>query len=43
LIKAGKILLWINVTDAADERLAFQVLLAHSTNSVGAHDIAQSG
>jgi hypothetical protein len=35
---AGKILFWIRVVDADDERCAYQNLLAHSSNSVGVHD-----
>jgi len=37
-VGAGKILLWIRVADAHDERRAYQTLLAHSSNSVGVHD-----
>jgi hypothetical protein len=39
VVQAGKILLWIRIYDAADERCAFQVLLAHSSDSVSVHDI----
>jgi hypothetical protein len=42
-IEAGKILLWIRVTDADDERRANQSLLAHSSNSVGVHDLVLPG
>jgi hypothetical protein len=37
---AGKISFWIKVVDADDERCAYQNLLAHSSNSVGVHDLA---
>ena len=36
---AGKILFWIQIFDADDERGAYQSLLAHSSNSVGVHDL----
>lgn len=36
---AGKILLWIRLTDADDERHAYQSLLAHSSDVVGVHDL----
>jgi hypothetical protein len=36
---AGKILLWIRLTDADDERRAYQSLLAHSSDVVGVHDL----
>jgi hypothetical protein len=42
-VEAGKILFWIRVTDADDERRAYQTLLAHSSNSVGVHDLALPG
>jgi hypothetical protein len=38
-VRVGRILLWIRVADADDERLAYQSLLAHSSNSVGVHDL----
>ena len=38
-VEGGKILLWIRLTDADDERRAYQSLLAHSSNSVGVHDL----
>ena len=38
-IEEGKILLWIRLTDADEERRAYQGLLAHSSNSVGVHDL----
>lgn len=37
-VEAGKILFWIRAADVADERRAYQTLLAHSSNSVGVHD-----
>jgi hypothetical protein len=42
-IQAGGILLWVRVTDADDERLAYQSLLVHSSNSVGVHDLVLPG
>ena len=42
-LQAGKILFWIQVGDAADERRACQTLLAHSSNSVGVHDLILPG
>jgi hypothetical protein len=42
-VQAGRILLWIRVADADDERLAYQCLLAHSSNSVGVHDLMVPG
>jgi hypothetical protein len=38
-VEGGKILLWIRLTDADDERRAYQSLLTHSSNSVGVHDL----
>ena len=38
-VQDGKILLWIRLTDADDERRAYQSLLANSSNSVGVHDL----
>lgn len=38
-IEEGKILLWIRLADADEERRAYQSLLAHSSNSVGVHDL----
>ena len=38
-VEAGKILLWIWLTDADDERRAYQSLLANSSSSVGVHDL----
>lgn len=38
-VGAGKILLWIRLTDADDERRAYQSLLAHSSDVVGVHDL----
>jgi hypothetical protein len=37
-VLAGKILLWIRVADADDERRAQQSLLALSSNTIGVHD-----
>ena len=42
-VRAGKILFWIRVGDADDERRAYQSLLAHSSNSVGVHDLVLPG
>jgi hypothetical protein len=42
-ILAGKILLWVRVADADDERRASQTMLAHSSNSVGVHDLVLPG
>ena len=42
-VHAGRILLWIRVADADDERLAYHCLLAHSSNSVGVHDLMMPG
>ena len=42
-VQEGRILLWIRVADADDERRAYQGLLAHSSNSVGVHDLALPG
>ena len=41
--EAGKILFWIRVRDAHDERHAYRMLLAHSSNSVGVHDLVLPG
>ena len=41
--EAGKILFWIKVGDADDERRACQMLLVHSSNSVGVHDLMLPG
>ncbi len=38
-VEDGKILLWIRLADADDERRAYQSLLANSSNSVGVHDL----
>jgi hypothetical protein len=38
-VHAGKILLWITLADADDERRAYQTLLAHSSGVVGVHDL----
>jgi hypothetical protein len=42
-VRAGKILFWIRVAGADDERRANQSLLAHSSNSVGVHDLTLPG
>jgi hypothetical protein len=42
-VKLGKILLWIRVSNADEERRAYQSLLAHSSNSVGVHDLVLPG
>jgi hypothetical protein len=42
-VEAGKILFWIRVGDAHDERRAYLTLLAHSSNSVGVHDLTLPG
>jgi hypothetical protein len=42
-VQAGKILFWIRVGDAHDERRTCQTLLAHSSNSVGVHDLMLPG
>jgi hypothetical protein len=38
-VEAGKILKWIRVVDADDERRACQGLLTTTSNSVGVHDL----
>ena len=42
-VLAPRILLWIRVGDADDERLAYKCLLVHSSNSVGVHDLVLPG
>jgi hypothetical protein len=42
-VEAGRILFWIRVADADDERRACLSLLAHSSNSVGVHDLMLPG
>jgi len=42
-VQAGKILHWIRVADAEDERRAYQSLLAYSSDSVGVHDLVPPG
>ena len=42
-VQAGRILFWIKVADADDERNAYQTFLAHSSDSVGVHDIVLPG
>ena len=38
-VEDGKILLWVQLFDYADERRAYQSLLASSSTSVGVHDL----
>jgi hypothetical protein len=38
-VEAGKILFWIPVPHADEERRAYQSLLAYSSSSVGVHDL----
>jgi hypothetical protein len=42
-VHAGKILFWIQVANADEERRACQTLLAHSSNSVDVHDLVRPG
>ena len=42
-VQTGRILLWIRVADADDERQAYQTFLARSSNSVGVHDLVLPG
>ena len=42
-VHARKIVFWIKVTDADQERRAYQTLLVHSSNSVGVHDLVLPG
>jgi hypothetical protein len=42
-VRGGKILLWIRVINADEERHANQTLLATSSNSVGVHDLMLPG
>jgi hypothetical protein len=39
-VEIGKIQLWVELTDAREERAAYESLLACSSNSVGVHDLA---
>jgi hypothetical protein len=39
VVESGKILKWIRLANADDERRACQSLLANSSNSVGVHDL----
>ncbi|HXF54419.1 MAG TPA: hypothetical protein VNK52_09890 [Hyphomicrobiaceae bacterium] len=39
LVETGKILLWVLLADAEDERRACQSLLIHSSDAVGVHDL----
>jgi hypothetical protein len=38
-VEEGKVLLWAQLFDNDDERRAYQILLATSSNSVGVHDL----
>jgi hypothetical protein len=40
-VEDGKIVLWVQLFDANDERRAYQTLLAHSSDSVGVHDLSR--
>jgi hypothetical protein len=42
-VAAGKIVFWVLVSDADDERRAFQALLAHSSSAVGVHNFVLPG
>ena len=42
-VQAGKIVLWIPISDANDERHAYASLLAHSSDIVGVHDLIVPG
>jgi len=42
-VEAGKIVPWIQVSDALDERRACEWLLARSSSSVNVHDVALPG
>jgi len=39
-VLTGKILFWIEIMEADDERRAYQNLLAHGSDCVGFHDLA---
>ena len=41
-VERGKIILWVQLSGADDERRAYQSLLANSSNSVGVHDLVAS-
>ena len=41
-VEQGRIVLWVQLSDADDERRAYQSLLANSSNSVGVHDLVAS-
>ena len=41
-VAAGKIILWVQLFDNDDERRAYRILLARSSNSVGVHDIVRA-
>jgi hypothetical protein len=42
-VQAGKIVLWLPISDADDERHAYATLLAHSSDLVGVHDLVMPG
>jgi hypothetical protein len=42
-VQAGKIMLWLPISDADDERHAYASLLAHSSDLVGVHDLVVPG
>ena len=42
-VQAGKILLWLPISDTDDERHAYASLLAHSSDIVGVHDLVVPG
>jgi hypothetical protein len=39
-VESGSVLMWLRLADADEERRACQCLLAHSSNSVGVHDLS---
>ena len=39
VVEDGRIVLWLQLFDNDDERRAYEVLLARSSNSVGVHDL----
>ena len=39
-VESGSVLLWVRLADADEERRAYLCLLAHSSSSVGVHDLA---
>ena len=42
-VQAGKIVLWIPISNTDDERRAYASLLAHSSDIVGVHDLIVPG